>query len=69
MMRKLVRSGSRAGWVMILSGIALAFTMILLDRGYALAPVALLLVTAGPGMITGLGFAKAKQAEAENKGA
>lgn len=64
-MRRTVKSGRRAGWAMIASGIVLAFGMFALDRGYALVPVASLLVSVGATAITGLGFAKAIQANAE----
>ena len=64
-MRVLLRSGRRAGWVMIVSGIALSGAMLALARGYELVPVAVLLASTGAGMIIGLGFAKAAQARTE----
>jgi uncharacterized membrane protein len=64
-MRVLVRSGRRAGWAMILSAVALSGAMLALGRGYELVPVAVLLVSTGAGMMTGLGFAKAAQARTE----
>jgi hypothetical protein len=60
-MRKTVRTGRRAGVVMIFAGIGLASASLILNRGYELAPVYTTLVSLGAGMITGLGFAKAIQ--------
>ena len=64
-MRRTLIFARRTGLLMIVSGIALAGAMLGLGRGYELAPVATLLVTAGAGMITGLGFAKAIQSKSE----
>jgi hypothetical protein len=61
-MRKTVRTGRRAGVLMIIAGIVLASASLMLNRGYELAAVYTTLVSLGAGMITGLGFAKAMQA-------
>jgi hypothetical protein len=67
-MRVHLKSGRRAGWLMIVSGISLSTLMLIVNRGYELVSVAVLLVSTGAGMITGLGFAKAIQSQSENQG-
>jgi hypothetical protein len=66
-MRVTLKNARRAGFFMIFSGVALCIAMLILGRGYELVPVAILLETAGPGMITGLGYAKAMQSKNESE--
>ena len=66
-MRATVRFGRRVGAIMIAAGIALTSASLWLNRGFEIIPVCVLLVSTGAGMITGLGFAKAIQANAENR--
>jgi len=64
-MRVLVRDGKRLAVFMALAGVALAAAMLVFDRGYELVPIAAILVGGSAVTPSGLGYAKARQAEAE----
>lgn len=67
-MRVLVRDVKRLSIFSVVSGVALAFAMIALDRGYSLMPVALFLCGGGLAAPPAVGAAKAAQANAESQG-
>ena len=64
-MRVTLKTARESGVFMIISGVAMAAAMLVLDRGYELIPFITVMEGAGPAMITGLSYAKAVQAGAE----
>lgn len=68
-MRIMAMLGTILGGIMILTGCTMAIVAVIRNTLSTDGVYALGFATAGVGLITGLGFAKAKQAQAENGGA
>lgn len=64
-MRVTLKTGRRVGAFMIIIGVVMAGVILAINRSYELIPFLTMLVTAGAGLITGLGMAKAWQAKSE----
>lgn len=65
-MRVTLRATRRVGIFMIISGVILAAAILILNSRFELLPFAIILVTTGPAMITGISYAKSMQTKNES---